>query len=195
MKTISMGEIYFRMVQCLYKKFTITKRDSSLRKISLVAVLMSIGKLALETLLSGNSLLERRQIVDQVGEEVFEYGLLIGADGFSLTLDMTVDILVTFPHRSLQEFLGAFYFVLSLGKKQAVNDVDRSVWRIFEKSVILGILSLACRRITYVLFISRTFCMLTRLLNIYVAEQIDAVEVDFQKLEINYPVFSLALGR
>ena len=124
-KTVSIGAIYFRMIQCLYKKFTIRKGiEFELR--SLIRVLMSLGKLALETLLSENSLLQRSQIIKQVGEDVFDYGLLIGEDGFSLTRDMTVDILVTFPHRSLQEFLGAFFFVLSLGKKQTVNDVDKA---------------------------------------------------------------------
>ena len=49
-KTINTGEIYFRMVQCLYKKFTIQKGiDFELR--SLVDVLMSLGRLALQTLL------------------------------------------------------------------------------------------------------------------------------------------------
>ena len=111
-KTISMGEIYFRMVQCLYKKFTLRK-GIEFQMNALLQVLKSLGKLALETLISGNQLLKRSQIIEQVGEEVFEYGLLIGQDGFSLTRDMTVDILVTFPHRSLQEFLGAFFLVVS----------------------------------------------------------------------------------
>ena len=101
------------------QKFTIRK-GIKFEISSLVKVLMSLGKLALETLLSGEPLLERSKIIEQVGEDVFEYGLLIGQDGFSLTRDMTVDILVTFPHRSLQEFLGAFYFIFSLGKKQTM---------------------------------------------------------------------------
>ena len=125
-ETISMGEIYFRMVQCLYKKFTIRK-GIKFEKSCLVTVLMSLGKLALETLLSGNPLLERSKIIEQVGEDIFEYGLLIGEDGFSFTRDMTVDILVTFPHRSLQEFLGAFYFILSFAKNQTVHHVDKAV--------------------------------------------------------------------
>ena len=147
-KAISMGEIYFRMVQCLYKKYTIRK-GITFESSSLVSVLMSIGKLALETLLSGKSELERCKIIEQVGEDVFEYGLLIGEDvfeyglligedGFSLTRDMTVDILVTFPHRSLQEFLGAFYFVLSLGKKQTVNDEEKAFLEYLKNPLLLA---------------------------------------------------------
>ena len=110
--TISMGEIYFRMVQCLYKKFTLRK-GIDFQMNALLQVLKSLGKIALETLLSGNQLLKRSLIIEQVGEEVFEYGLLIGEDGFSWTRDMTVDVFVTFPHRSLQEFLGSFFIVVS----------------------------------------------------------------------------------
>ena len=191
-KKISMGEIYFRMVQCLYKKFTIRK-GIKFEQIKLVTILMSIGKLALETLLSGKSELERCKIIEQVGEEVFEYGLLIGQDGFSLTRDMTVDIIVTFPHRSIQEFLGAFYFVLSLGKRQTINDVDKAfreylknplfsefcIWFLDESNGLLSLSesSVACQ-----------------MLDSYVTEQIDAEKVNFQKLETNYPALSLALG-
>ena len=90
------------MIRCLYRKFTIRKGiEFELR--SFVDVLMSLGRLALQTLLSGNSLLQRSQIVREVGENVFDYGLLIGQDDFSWTGNMTADILVTFPHRSLQE--------------------------------------------------------------------------------------------
>ena len=191
-KTISNGEIYFRMVQCLYKKFTIRK-GIKFETSSLVNVLMAIGKLALETLLSGKSELERSQIIEQVGEEVFEYGLLIGEDGFSLTLDMTVDILVTFPHRSLQQFLGAFYFVLSLGKKQTVNHVEEAFREYLENPLF----SEFC--LWFLIEPNRFFSfpersMARKLLTNYVTEQIDAVEVDFQTLERNYPALSLALG-
>ena len=191
-KEISMGEIYFRMVQCLYKKFTLRK-GIRFETSSLVTVLMSIGKLALETLLSGNPLLERSQITEQVGEDVFEYGLLIGEDGFSLTRDMTVDILVTFPHRSLQEFLGAFYFVLSLGEEQIVKDIDKAfhefwqnplflefcLWFLDESNKFLSLQesSIACHK-----------------LSSYIREPIDAEEVNFCKLEGDCPALSLALG-
>ena len=191
-KEISMGEIYFRMVQCLYKKFTIRK-GIKFEKGSLITVLMSIGKLALGTLLSGKSELERSQIIEQVGEEVFEYGLLIGEDGFSLTRDMTVDTLVTFPHRSLQEFLGAFYFVLSLGKEQVVNDVDKAVREYLRNPLFAEFcVWLLDKSNRFFLFPERSTAYET--LNIYVVKQIDAVEVEFQELESNYPVLSLGLG-
>ena len=105
------GEIYFRMVLCLYKKFTIRK-GISFEISEFNRITMLIGKLAYETLLSGNPLLQKSKILTEVGPDAFDYGLLIGhEDVYRLIRDITADIFVTFPHRSLQEFLGAFFFV------------------------------------------------------------------------------------
>ena len=50
------GEIYYRMVRCLYKKFTLRKgRDFRINDFNRITML--IGKLAFETLLSDNALL------------------------------------------------------------------------------------------------------------------------------------------
>ena len=55
-------------------------------------------------------------MIKEIGEETFKYGLLIGNEDFRLVDHDIADILVTFPHRTLQEFLGSYYFVLRLGE-------------------------------------------------------------------------------
>ena len=180
---VSIGEIYFRMVQCLYKKFTIRKGiDFEVR--SLVTVLMSLGKLALQTLLSGNPLLKRSQIIRQVGTYAFDYGLLIGHEDFRLIRDVTADIFVTFPQRSLQEFLGAFYFVLNLGKGQTINNVNKVVQEFLKNSLFaefcLWFLDESNRLFP---FPERSLAFET--LSSYVAEQIDDVKVNCVDLENN----------
>ena len=190
-KTISMGEIYFRMFQCLYKKFTIWK-GIKFKTSSLVIILMSIGKLALETLLSGNPLLERSKIIAEVGEDVFEYGLLIGQDGFSLTRDMTVDILVTFPHRSLQEFLGAFHFVLSLAKKQTVHACNKAIEEYLKNPLFFDFCLWFLDKSNNLLSHQET-SVACDMLSSYIREQIDGVKVDFVELERRYPTISLVL--
>ena len=122
--SINIGEIYFRMVICLYKKFTIRK-EKRFDMTSLVEVLKSLGKLALETLFE-SPLLQRSQVIKAVGEDAFDYGLLIGHEDFRLIKDETADILVTFPHRSLQEFLGAFYFVFALNTETDIKDFSNA---------------------------------------------------------------------
>ena len=82
---------------------------------------MSLGKLAFETLISGDPLFERSRVIEEVGEEVFDYGLLIGNE--DMINHLIADILITFPHRSIQEFLGAFYFVQILCNESSVHSL------------------------------------------------------------------------
>ena len=51
-------------------------RGSLLKDQILSKAIEAIGKLALETLLSGNVLLRKRDVVKEVGQDVFDYGLL-----------------------------------------------------------------------------------------------------------------------
>ena len=122
-KTIYIGEIYMRMVRCLYKKFTIRK-GIPFERSNFIKAILAIGKLALGTLLSGNALLRKSDVVKEVGQDVFDYGLLIGhEDADRLIRDETADIFVTYPHRSVQEFLGAFYFVWMLNRGQELESL------------------------------------------------------------------------
>ena len=110
------GEIYYRMVRCLYKKFTI-REGIEFEVSKFIEMLMLIGELAFETLLSGHPMFQRKKVTTKIGVYAFDYGLLIGhEDAHKLFRDETADIFISFPHRSLQEFLGAFYFVGMMDK-------------------------------------------------------------------------------
>ena len=114
-KTFCNGELYFKLVRFLYVKYT-KQKGMEYEKEHLVELIKKLGKLAWETLKSGNGLLRRSHVIKEIGEEAFEYGLLIGNEDFRLVGHDIADILVTFPHRTLQEFLGSYYFVLRLGE-------------------------------------------------------------------------------
>ena len=73
------GEIYTRMVRCLYKKYVIRKGKQYCAN-EFVSVLESVGKLALDTLLSGNPLMKRKDVIWDVGGDAFDYGLPIGCE-------------------------------------------------------------------------------------------------------------------
>ena len=75
----------------------------------------------MKTLLSGDPLLKRSDVIREIGEGAFDYGLLIGHEDFRLIRDETADIFVTFPHRSIQEFLGVLYFIWMLNKGKTVQ--------------------------------------------------------------------------
>ena len=111
---------------------------------SLVEVLKSLGKLALETLFK-SSFLQRSQVIEAVGEEAFDYGLLIGHEDFRLIKDETADILVTFPHRSLQEFLGAFYFVLAPNRETDMQNFSNAANEFMTNPLFSSVLPVVVR--------------------------------------------------
>ena len=119
----NIGEIYTRMVRCLYKKFTIRK-NKEFRDDEFVRTLKLLGKLALETLLSNKPLMKREKVIREVGSDAFDYGLLIGhEDAHRLIRDETADIFVTFPHMTIWEFLGSFWFVCRLCNGDRLEDI------------------------------------------------------------------------
>ena len=186
-----MGEIYFRMVRCLYKKFTIRK-GIDFNTDSFDKVMTSLGKVALETLLSGNALLQRSQVKREVGDDAFDFGLLIGhEDAHRLIRDETADIFVTFPHRSILEFLAAFYFVLCPVKgvkhfKRAFAEYLKNplfsqfcLWFLDESNELSPIPKRSVSR---------------KMLSRWIAEKIDDGTMDFSELQQKFPALGLALN-
>ena len=121
-KAITMGDIYTRLVKCLYKKYTIRK-GMKFKLDDFLQVLKSVGKLALTTLKSNNPLLEKGKVLSAVGEFAFEYGLFAGHEDFRLSGDLTADIYVTYPHRSLEEFFGSFELCQALSEGQSLEKI------------------------------------------------------------------------
>ena len=83
----------------------------------------SVGQLALQTLMSNNPLLTRREVLGVVGEFAFDYGMFAGHEDIRLCTDPTADICVTYAHRSLEEFFGSFGFLQALNDGQSVEDI------------------------------------------------------------------------
>ena len=65
-------------------------------------------------------MVSKEEVIRIVGEDVFAWGLLIGDEDADRLTDETKHILVTFAHRSIQEFFGAFYLILSLSEGEAI---------------------------------------------------------------------------
>ena len=116
---ITMGDLYFKMVKCLYKKCTL-KKGMPYQESDLIEVMRSVGKLALRTLLSDNPLLQRSEVLRIAGDFVLDYGFLAGHRDFT---DLTADMYVTYAHRSLEEFFGSFGFLQALADGKSVDDI------------------------------------------------------------------------
>ena len=110
----NLGDISTKLVGSLYRKFLTQKGIKSMEMKQFVKVLIGVGKIAFQTLKSGRTLLKKSDVLEAAGDEAFEYGLLIGTERYSLFPDETADISITFPYRTIQEFLGALFFIQSL---------------------------------------------------------------------------------
>ena len=72
---------------------------------------------------SGKGWVKKSEILKEVGEDAFVFGLLIGDKDFRLSKDETADILITFPHLNLQVFLGSFGFLQMLDEGQSIESL------------------------------------------------------------------------
>ena len=117
-KSEQKGWIYFRMIRCLYITY-VEKIGKDFVSRDFVEAVRAVGKLAWQTLLSGNPMFRKKEL----GLEVFAYGLLIGDEDPKGLSDETADILVTFAHQSIQEFFGAFYVILSLSEGETIDSL------------------------------------------------------------------------
>ena len=114
------GEIQIRIIYNIYRKFTI-RSGIPFGINQFVDVLVKVGKLALDILLSGKSFLKRSKIIQNVGGDAFNYGLLIGHEEFRLLYND--QIYITFPNERTQEFLGALYFMEMLKGGETMENV------------------------------------------------------------------------
>ena len=125
--SITMGDLYFQMVKCLYKKYTIRKRvpfdehDES----ELIEVMKRVGQLALRTLLSNTPLLQKSEIIKIAGDFVLDYGFFGVEKNFTC---LTADTYVNYAHRSIEEFFGSFGFLQALDDGKSVDDILGSDW-------------------------------------------------------------------
>ena len=131
-KNVTLGEICNKLVRCLYMKFTAHK-DIPFICEKFEKVLNWLGKLAWKTLNSKMYHLQLTEIGDDLRNDPFEYGILVGHEDFRLVGHETADVFVTFLHTSIQEFLGGFYFMKMLTDGASIEGLPfiDSMWPIF----------------------------------------------------------------
>ncbi len=112
------GEFYDRLLHCVYKRYVAERKkkkalSKSEEEKEREEVLLKIGKIALDGLMSGQAACRKSDIEKQVGQDAFQYGIIIGADEFQgrRFLNENADVFVYFAHKSIQEYLAAKLFV------------------------------------------------------------------------------------
>ena len=74
-------------------------------------------------LLSNTSYFQKSRVIEVVGPDAFEYGFFIGHEDDRLFRDETAYIFIDFPHRSMIEFFGSFFFIWSLHNGSNITDL------------------------------------------------------------------------
>ena len=115
-----MSEMYFRLVRCVYRKYC-ERIKIEFQESKFLDVLKRVGKVAWKMWKSGKGWAKKSEILKEVGEDAFEIGLLIGHRDFRLSRDETADILITFPHQTILEFLGSFGFLQMLQEGHSIE--------------------------------------------------------------------------
>ena len=115
---INIGEVYTKMMHSLYQKFKI-RHEQDGGFLPFQRVIAKVGKIALQTLLSGKNTQKKSEIDEEVGAYAFHYGLMIGdKNSNKLRGTSTADINVSFAHQSMKEYLGAFHFIQELDEME-----------------------------------------------------------------------------
>ena len=122
-KAMFLDDIYAKMIRCQYKAFT-RRKGIPYQATDFLDVIQKIGKVAFETLISGNSDLQRSNIIRKIGGDAFNYGLIIGHEKHTSSEGRAGDIHVTFLEKGIQYFLGAFYFMQMLSSGENLQGVS-----------------------------------------------------------------------
>ena len=116
---VTLGEIYTRLFRCLYKKFTLRK-GIEFQTVEFTHILQLLGKIAFKTLTSGSTP-ERIDLIEELGGDAFNYGIIVGHEDTELTVDGKISI--TFLEKGMQDFLGAFYFINMLDSGESLEEL------------------------------------------------------------------------
>ncbi len=106
---VLLGEIYARLVHCLYRKF-LTRSKVEETAHPFVEVLRSIGYWAHSTLQQGNNFAKKKEVLADIGQYAFEYGLLVGSEDIPFGHRIGDDLFLSFLHETIKEFLVAAFY-------------------------------------------------------------------------------------
>ena len=188
-KVISFGEVYFRLIRCMYRKYCVRK-DIEFDDREFIQVLRRVGKVAWEMLDSGTNVAKQNEIIEEVGSDAFEYGLFAGHMDYRLMSKETKDIFVAFVHQNVQEFLGTFHCICLWNKEGKIHISDRfPPTESYFLRFCLWFLSDEC---TYVQF-DKSEDILNALAE-YVRDKIDFVQLDLNILFYLFPALEMRMS-
>ena len=120
-KLIPMGEIYMRLVKFICKKHS--QKGKKLQNTEFIFVLKRMGKIAWCMMRSGQGWIKQSDVIQELGDDAFGYGLFIGHRGSELSRRETGDIKLTFGHVTVHEFLGSLGFLQLMDEGESIDSL------------------------------------------------------------------------
>ena len=115
-RNVPRGEIYWRLLRCIYRKFC--KHNGILdSEKGFMEVMKKLGNFASKLLNSKSHRFSRGEVIEDVDENVFKYGFLVGHQDYTLTATY---VRVEFLHDSVFGYLLMFYYSQRELSKQIV---------------------------------------------------------------------------
>ena len=182
-----LGEIYFRLIRCMYRKYCVRKRIE-FNSNEFLQVLKSVGKIAWEMLDSGTNFAKEIDLIRELGSDTFEYGLFAGHIDHRLASKETKDIFVAFVHQTIQEFLGVFHCVSLLNTKGKMSFSDRSRYSLTNSYFLKFALWLS-DKCSYVQFEREA---IHTALAQHLSHKIDISQLDLNMFPIVFPVLNMS---
>ena len=184
---VSLGEIYFRLIRCMYRKYCVRK-GIEFDDNEFIQVLKRVGKVAWEMLDSSTNFAKHSEVIREVGGDAFEYGLFAGHKDIRLAASETKDIFVVFIHQTVQVFLGAFHCTCAWNTSGAIHTSDR--FPIIEFYYLRFCPWLLSHKCSYIQFYrcEDLFMALAQ----YVARKIDFVQVDLTDFSFMFTTLQMS---
>ena len=135
---VSLGKVYYKALRFLYKRNRLCKgkdidnwKENEKDNEEFTEWLRPIGKQAFRMLRNGPMYVSRENLYSVLGNDAFDCGIVRGHGDSNFLLDVDPNTYLTFPHISVQEFLGAFYckklIIHEKSKKSELFEVTKKV--------------------------------------------------------------------
>ncbi len=97
---LSLNALYSRLYNCLYKRYTV-RNAVEFNPCERDETLLKLGKIAFEGIRNNKAGFQKKYVMEEVGKEAFDYGILIGSQDKRLVRQDDEDILIFFPHKHI----------------------------------------------------------------------------------------------
>ena len=185
--TITVGEIFFRLIKFAYKKHVSAKQ---LDWGKFERFFEDIGKVALICLTENSHSFSKKELGDVLCTEAFNSGIVAELRRPSLILDSFDDSLLCFVHSSFKYFFGAYSLVQSIGTGTLEKGLQNSMMTLLLHHPLLSHFAIWFTNDGFQQSSENQRRAYSRIKTL-VVDKIDIIELDFSRICKLYPTINI----